>query len=88
MGDTLGGLRREGYEKYTETETYKEGIRNLLELAKEGDTVILCKERSDKGCHRRYIVKTLTDLNVNVIPVGSRIQSSLLCLNESNNLLS
>ena len=65
MGDTLGGFRR-GYEKHMETETYKEGIKNLLELTKQGKVVIMCLERSPKGCHRRYISQTLKALDVGV----------------------
>jgi len=65
MGDTLGGFRR-GYEKHMETETYRRGIKNLSELAKQGNVVIMCLERSPKGCHRRYISQTLKDLGVGV----------------------
>lgn len=65
MGDTLGGFRR-GYQRHMETETYKEGIKNLLELAKQGKIVIMCLERSPKGCHRRYISQTLKDLDARV----------------------
>lgn len=65
MGDTLGGFRR-GYEKHMETETYREGIKNLLEHAKRGKVVIMCLERSPKGCHRRYISQTLKDLDFGV----------------------
>jgi len=65
MGDTLGGFRR-GYEKHMKSEAYKEGIKNLLELAKQGKVVIMCLERSPKGCHRRYISQTIKDLDVRV----------------------
>ena len=65
MGDTLGGFRR-GYEKHMETETYKKGIKNLLGLTKQGKVVIMCLERSPKGCHRRYISQTLKALDVEV----------------------
>lgn len=65
MGDTLGGFRR-GYEKHMETEMYRRGIKNLSELAKQGNVVIMCLERSPKGCHRRYISQTLKDLGVGV----------------------
>ena len=65
MGDTLGGFRR-GYEKHMKKETYRRGIQNLSELAKQGNVVIMCLERSPKGCHRRYISQTLKDLDVGV----------------------
>ena len=65
MGETLGGFRG-GYRKYMETETYRKGIKNLLDLTKQGKIVIMCLERSPKGCHRRYISQTLKDLDVRV----------------------
>jgi len=68
MGDTLGGFRR-GYEKHMETEAYREGIKNLLKLTKQGKVVIMCLERSPKGCHRRYISQTLKDLDVRIVHV-------------------
>jgi uncharacterized protein (DUF488 family) len=59
MGDNLGGLRRGGYPKYMESDDYQDGMNKLLELAEQGSLVLMCKERSDAGCHRRYIVETL-----------------------------
>lgn len=69
MSETLGGFRRGGYQKYTETEEYKSGIRRLLEMAKERNVAIMCIERSYKYCHRRYIIETLSHSGVNVVPV-------------------
>ncbi len=64
MGDMLGGLRRGGYRKHMQSDIYKDGINRLIALAKEGNVVLMCKERSDSGCHRRYIVETLKSLNI------------------------
>lgn len=64
MGDTLGGLQRGGYRKHMETETFKRGISKLLKLAKGENIALMCKERSDAGCHRRYILETLKSLNI------------------------
>ena len=69
MGETLGGLRRGGYPKYMESDDYQTGITKLLELAEQGNIVLMCKERSDHGCHRRYIVETLTDRGIKTIPL-------------------
>jgi len=69
MGETLGGLRSGGYPKHMETDSYQAGINQLLELAKGRNIVLMCKERSDSGCHRRYIVETLKGLGVDVTPI-------------------
>lgn len=68
MGDTLGGFRR-GYKKYMKTEAYMKGIKNLLDLTKQGKVAIMCLERSPKGCHRRYISQTLKELDVKVVHI-------------------
>jgi len=69
MGETLGGLRRGGYPKYMESDDYQAGITKLLELAEQGNIVLMCKERTDAGCHRRYIVGTLTNNGIKTIPL-------------------
>lgn len=65
LGETLGGFRG-GYEAYMETEGYREGIRRLNGLLEEGRVALMCLERSPRGCHRRYISKTLVDLGIRV----------------------
>jgi uncharacterized protein (DUF488 family) len=69
MGDTLGGLRRGGYPKYMESDSYQDGISKLLELAEQGNLVLMCKERTDAGCHRRYIIETLADKGIRAISI-------------------
>ena len=69
MGDTLGGFRRGGYPKYMETDDYREGISKLLELAEQGTLVLMCKERTDAGCHRRYIAETLAGKGLKTTPL-------------------
>ncbi len=66
MGDLLGGYRRGGYERYTETEDYMRGIRELLKLAEDGNVAIMCLEGKPKYCHRRFIIRTLAKLGVEV----------------------
>jgi len=68
MGDTLGGFRR-GYQAYMKTEAYMRGIKDLLDLAEKGRVAIMRLERSPKGCHRRYISKTLQDLGVQILHI-------------------
>jgi uncharacterized protein (DUF488 family) len=67
MGDMLGGLRREGYVQYMQSSDYQEGIERLAKLARQKNLAILCKERTDAGCHRRHIVASLVQKGVNVI---------------------
>ena len=69
MGETLGGLRSGGYPKHMETNSYQTGINRLLDMAEGRNVVLMCKERSDSGCHRRYIVETLKSLGIDVTPI-------------------
>jgi len=69
MGDTLGGFRRGGYQKYMETDEYEDGIRRLLKASKTGTVAIMCVERKSRYCHRRFIMQTLAERGVKVIPV-------------------
>ena len=69
MGDTLGGFRKGGYPKYMESDDYRDGINRLLELAGQGNLVIMCKERTEAGCHRRYIAETLASQGMQTSPL-------------------
>jgi len=69
MGDTLGGFRRGGYPKYMESDDYRDGISKLLELSEKRNLVIMCKERTDAGCHRRYIAETLAGKGIKTTPL-------------------
>ena len=69
MGDALGGFRQGGYPKYMESDSYQSGMSELLELAEKGNIVLMCKERSDAGCHRRYIVETLANKGIKTNPL-------------------
>jgi len=67
MKETLGGFRRGDYKKYTETEEYKAGIKQLFEMAEETNIAIMCVEPKSKYCHRRFILKTLFEMGTSVI---------------------
>ena len=69
LGDLLGGFRKGGYEKYTSTDRFKDGIRKLAQIAKEKRTVIMCRERNPKWCHRRYISKALKEMGFQIIDI-------------------
>jgi len=69
MGQTLGGTPPGGYPKYMETDAYQAGITKLVELAEQGNIVLMCKERTDAGCHRRHIMETLADKGIKTNPL-------------------
>jgi uncharacterized protein (DUF488 family) len=69
MGEVLGGFRRGGYQKFMETEEYKSGINQLLEMLKETNVAIMCIERDSKYCHRRFVMQTLFNMGVHVVAV-------------------
>jgi len=59
LGDKLGGFRKGGYEKWTESEEFKEGFKILKERASKARTVIMCAEGYFMRCHRRFIISLL-----------------------------
>lgn len=56
---SLGGRRYGGYEKWTKTDEFKAGIKELVEIAKEKKTAVMCAEILWFKCHRRYIADIL-----------------------------
>jgi len=58
MGHALGGLRKEGFESYRQTASYREGIDALLALDQTRN-VLFCAERDYRHCHRRFICDDL-----------------------------
>ena len=69
LGRELGGFRRGGYEAQMETEAYRDGIRRLLDLAGQGTVALMCLEVSPRGCHRRHISRTLSELGAEVVHI-------------------
>ncbi len=61
MGQELGGYRDEGFEAYTQTLAYLQGIERLERLASRCRCVILCAERLPERCHRRFIARSLEE---------------------------
>jgi len=61
LGDKLGGYRSSGYEAYMNTNSFKEGIKKLIELSKSNVICIFCLERKPKYCHRRFIAGALEE---------------------------
>lgn len=59
LGRELGGFRKGGYEAYTLTEGFLQGIVRLEAIARERPSVFLCAERFPWKCHRRWIAREL-----------------------------
>jgi uncharacterized protein (DUF488 family) len=59
LGAPLGGYRRGGYEEYTKTSAFKEGLKRLESIAQGRRAAVLCCERFPWRCHRRYIGREL-----------------------------
>lgn len=57
--EKLGGFRSGGYKKYIKTEEWKEGFEELIKLASNNVTAIMCAELLYFKCHRRYIADEL-----------------------------
>lgn len=59
LGDKLGGYRSGGYEKYMESDSFKDGMSILLDVISKKKACLLCLEKKRKFCHRRFIVNEL-----------------------------
>lgn len=59
LGEKLGGYRPGGYEAYTKTVAFKEGLKELGMLAGEKPTAFFCAEKLFWRCHRRFIADAL-----------------------------
>ena len=67
--EKLGGYRKGGYEKYMETEDFKEGLENLIKFAKKEKAAIICAERFPWKCHRAFVSRKLEEKNFEVIHI-------------------
>lgn len=59
MGEKLGGYRPGGYEAYTHSAEFKEGLRELELAAGEKPAAFFCAEKIFFRCHRRFIADAL-----------------------------
>ena len=69
LGKELGGDRQGGYEAYTQTYDYLQGVERLERVSSRCRSVILCAERLPERCHRRLIAKSLEDRGWKVVPI-------------------
>ena len=77
FGKELGGYRRGGYKRHTRTKLFREGITQLLEIAKAKRACIMCMEVNPKYCHRRFISAHLERKGVDVIHIIEKGQKKL-----------
>src|SRR5512143_1377991 len=61
-----------GFADYMQTEEFEEGLRELVEAAKEGNTVIMCAEAVPWRCHRSLIGDALFARGIVVTDILSR----------------
>lgn len=59
LGKEVGGFRKGGYEAYTLTWKFKEGVEIIKEIADKKVSVIVCAEKFPWKCHRRWIAREL-----------------------------
>ncbi len=69
LGEELGGYRKGGYEAYTRTARFREGLRKLIELARGRKAAVMCAERDPRGCHRRFIAAALAARGFRVVHI-------------------
>jgi uncharacterized protein (DUF488 family) len=67
--EKLGGYREGGYENYMKGKEFKEGIEELIKIAKNKKTAIVCAERFPWKCHRTFISQELEKKNFKVIHI-------------------
>ena len=61
LGKELGGYRKGGYEPYTLTPSYKQGIGQLDTIGKKDTSAFMCAERLPWKCHRKFIALSLQE---------------------------
>lgn len=67
--EKLGGFRKEGYQKYMETDEFRKGLQDLIEISLYEPTVIICAERLPWKCHRIFIAQKLEELGYEVLHI-------------------
>lgn len=72
LGKELGGYRRGGYQAFTATTEFEEGLKKLAKIALERKTAVVCAERFPWRCHRRFIALELEKFCWRVIHIIDR----------------
>lgn len=67
--EKLGGFREEGYEAYMETEEFNQALGELIQIAENKNTIIICAERLPWKCHRAFIARELENKKFKLIHI-------------------
>jgi uncharacterized protein (DUF488 family) len=59
LGRDLGGARTEGYREHLDSDSFRNGLAELLDLARRKRTMIFCREAFYFRCHRKYLADEL-----------------------------
>jgi len=73
----LGGYRG-GYGAYTRTQEFKQALKELMELAREKPSAIMCVESSPSACHRRFIAGELKKRRWKVVHIVGKGEQQVL----------
>jgi uncharacterized protein (DUF488 family) len=78
----VGGMRDSTYVEYMETESFQSSLKKLISLiskvnSENGRIVLMCAEKSPKGCHRHYLSNKLEENGIEVIHLVEQGQMSL-----------
>lgn len=82
FGRELGGYRRGGYQAHMKTKLFRDGVKKLLELAKQRRACIMCMERNPKYCHRRFVSAHLEGKGVEMVHILEKGQVGLMKFKE------
>jgi uncharacterized protein (DUF488 family) len=69
LGESLGGYRKGGYEAYMASEAFRGGLAELMGLAAQKNTALMCGEKLPWKCHRRFIGAALAAKGWQVIHI-------------------
>lgn len=80
--ENVGGMRDSAYAEYMHTDEFRGGYEKLMDLIVKvnesgGRIVLMCAEKSPKGCHRHYLSNKLEENNIEVIHLVEPGQMSL-----------
>ncbi|WP_246275976.1 DUF488 family protein [Methanolobus zinderi] len=80
--ENVGGMRDSAYIEYMNTDEFRAGFEKLMDLIVKvnetgGRIVLMCAEKSPKGCHRHYLSNKLEENSIEVIHLVEPGQMSL-----------
>lgn len=78
----VGGMRDSTYVEYMSTDPFRSSLKKLLDHVRkvnenDGRIVLMCAEKSPKGCHREHLSIKLEENGIEVIHLVERGQTSL-----------